>query len=417
MIALVDANAYYAAAECVYNPALRGQGIAILSNNDGCVVACNQIAQQAGVKKFKPYFEMKHLANRVKFLSSNYELYGHISDQMMKVIGEHAPEQFIYSIDESFLNFKGCKDVDFRQTAMTLRRQVWRRCRIPVSVGIGPTLTLAKCASHASKRLGYNGICVLDSLNITRNVLSQMDVGDVWGIGARLKARLNTEMRIFKAEQLAALSPSLARKSYSVDVERIVHELNGVSTRVWDESARADKQQIFSTRSVGQRIENVEELKEALISHVAIAAAKLRKQKSAAGTLMLFAHSSSFDKSDGGIGFRHIHHFKTRCDDTLVMSQIASRVADLKFQSRLRYYKIGVGLLDLSSQTNAQIDMFDEQLGNPQLMSILDSLNEKYGRDTLFCASQGIKPRWAMRREMLSPAYISDWRDIPIIKT
>lgn len=238
MYALVDANSFYCSAEQVFRPEWRGKPIIVLSNNDGMVVAANRQAKETGVPKFQPYFKIKALCERkgVIALSSNYELYSDLSAKMMQVIGRFAPEQHIYSIDESFLRFSRCQSMipDFTLHGMNIRKAVWKECRIPVCVGMGPTVTLAKAANHAAKKLKqFNGVCVLDNDALRREVLSKMDVTDVWGIGRKLSTKLRI-MKVKTALDLALLSPERARREFSVEMERTIRELNGLSCISWE---------------------------------------------------------------------------------------------------------------------------------------------------------------------------------------
>ncbi|EPU0490759.1 Y-family DNA polymerase [Vibrio cholerae] len=417
MFALVDANSFYCSAEQVFRPDWRGKPIIVLSNNDGCVVAANRQAKEAGVEKFKPYFQVKALCEQkgVIALSSNYELYADLSSKMMQVIGRFAPEQHIYSIDESFLSFEQVYPAIscFRKLGMELRRTVWRECRLPVSVGFGSTLTLAKVANHAAKKLdSYQGVCVLDNEKERQIVLSQLRAVDVWGIGRKLGQRLQL-MGIKTALQLANYPPALIRKEFNVEVERTVRELNGQKCKGWD-VARADKKQIFSTRSAGQRITDIESLKQALCKHANIASYKARQQKSLCRVMLCFANSSPFDEYS--VVRRAIHRFAYPTSDVTQLTQIASLLAEQLFQEDIRFYKIGVGLLDLVDGQHEQADLFNPNPNNPALMNVYDTLNGRYGSDTLFLAAQGITQKWAMRRDMLTPQYTTRWQDIPKIR-
>lgn len=251
MYALVDANSFYCSAELVFRPEWRGKPIIVLSNNDGMVVAANRQAKETGVPKFQSYFKIKALCERkgVIALSSKYELYSDLSAKIMQVIGRFASEQHIYSIDESFLRFSRCQSMiqDFTLRGMNIRKAMWKECRLPVCVGMGPTVTLAKVANHAAKKLKqFNRVCVINNDALRREVLNKMDVADVWGIGRKLSTKLRI-MKVKTALDLALLSPERARREFSVEVERTIRELNGLPCISW-ESARADKQQIFSTR-------------------------------------------------------------------------------------------------------------------------------------------------------------------------
>ncbi|UTV26401.1 Y-family DNA polymerase [Photobacterium atrarenae] len=417
MYALVDANSFYCSAEQVFRPDWRGKPMVVLSNNDGCIVAANRQAKEAGVEKFKAYFEMRGLceAKGVIACSSNYELYGDLSAKMMQVIGRFAPEQHVYSIDESFLAFHRCEQAipDLVLHAQKLRRAVWRECRLPVCVGIGPTLTLSKVANHAAKKVqGYQGVCVIRSEAQRKEILSQLKTSDVWGIGKRIAKRLEF-MGINTALQLANMPPALARKSFNVEVERTVRELNGEACKGWD-AARADKKQIFSTRSVGERITCPEYLRQALCKHAGVAAEKLRQQQSLVRVLMVFASNSPYDERPQG--FKQVYRFAYPTDDTAVITKAVASLPNQVFVPGVRYYKIGVGLIDLVSGEHAQGDLFDESPSNPALMKVFDGLNQKYGSGSVFLAAQGIDPKWAMRREYLTPQYTTKWRDLPRVK-
>ncbi|MCL1126816.1 Y-family DNA polymerase [Shewanella surugensis] len=424
MYALIDANAFYCSAEQVFRPEWRGKPIVVLSNNDGCVVAANRQAKDIGIPKFKPYFKVKALCDRhsVIALSSNYELYASLSSSMMEVIGRFGPKQHIYSIDESFLSFKHCYPAipNLTEQAHKIRRAVWKETRLPVCVGIGATLTLAKVANHAAKKInGYNGVCHIKSETERQSILHLLKPDDVWGIGRQIAKKLSY-MGIKNAFQLATMPPSLARKSFSIEVERTVRELNGEECKQWDE-ARADKKQIFSTRSMGEKITDKDALKQALSKHVGIAAAKARKQGSLCGTMLIFASNSPFDENPSG--FKQTINFSFPTADSLQMTNAVTAATDKLFQRNVRYYKVGIGLLDLCSATNVQSDLFESvsdprlmSVSDPRLMSVYDSLNARFGNGSIFLAAEGISTKWQMRRERLTPQYTTCWNDIPKIK-
>ena len=417
MFALVDANSFYCSAEQVFRPDWRGKPIVVLSNNDGMVVAANRQAKEAGVPKFKPYFEIKALCElkKVIALSSNYELYADLSAKMMEVIGRFSPEQHIYSIDESFLAFHRCSPaiMDLRAHGSALRRAVWRECRLPVCVGMGATLTLAKVANHAAKKIpGYQGVCVIDTEPERVAILKQLEAGDVWGIGRRISVRLK-HMGINTAYDLSRYSPDKARRDFSIEVERTVRELNGQVCKGWD-AARADKKQIYSTRSVGERITELELLQQALSKHAGIAAAKARKQSSLCKVMLCFASNSPFDEKP--VSFRVVHQFPYPSSDTKQLVKVATQAARELYKSGVRYYKIGVGLIELVDGRHEQLDLLNPDVCDGRLMKVFDALNGKYGADTVFLGAQGIEQKWSMRREMLTPQYTTRWRDVPRVK-
>jgi DNA polymerase V len=417
MFALVDANSFYCSAEQVFRPDWRGKPIIVLSNNDGCIVAANRQAKDAGIEKFLPYFKVKELCAQrgVIVCSSNYELYADLSSKMMNIIGRFAPEQHIYSIDESFLSFKNCYPAIkcLSTQGQLIRRAVWKEARLAVCVGIGETLTLAKIANHAAKKVKrYHGVCVINTDQERVDILKQLVVGDVWGIGRRIGKKLAL-MNIHTAYQLACMPPGLARKQFSIEVERTVRELNGQVCKVWDE-ARADKKQIFSTRSVGERITDFDSLLQALSKHVGIAASKARKQGSSCKTMLLFASNSPFDERP--VSYKAIVHFPCPTNCTVELTKAMSEAAPKLFRDGVRYYKIGVGLIDLASEQYSQFDLFNPPTAKPALMLALDHINQRYGSDTVFLAAQGIEHKWAMRRDLLTPQYTTKWLSVPHIK-
>ncbi|MBS9993458.1 MULTISPECIES: Y-family DNA polymerase [Vibrio] len=417
MYALVDANSFYCSAEQVFRPDWRGKPVVVLSNNDGCVVAANRQAKEVGIEKFKPFFQVKALCEQkgVIALSSNYELYADLSSKMMQVIGRFAPEQHIYSIDESFLSFERCYPAIpcLKTHGMKLRRAVWRECRLPVCVGFGSTLTLAKLANHAAKKtLRYGGVCVLDNEQERKSVLSQVSTGDVWGVGKKIQARLKF-MGINTALELADYPPALARKEFNVEVERTIRELNGQPCKAWDQS-RADKKQIYSTRSAGQRITDLDSLRQALAKHANISSSKARQQNSLCKVMLCFANSSPFDEK--AVTRRAVHRFAYPTSDVTQVTKAATSLAQELFCEGVRFYKIGVGLLDLTDGKHEQSDLFNAMPNDPKLMTVYDSLNQRYGSETLFLGAQGIAQKWDMRREMLTPHYTTKWKDLPVIK-
>ncbi|MDA0152239.1 Y-family DNA polymerase [Vibrio sp. Makdt] len=418
--ALIDANAMYASCEQIFRPDWRNKPIAVLSNNDGTVVACNRLAKEAGTKKFKPLFEQPVLqsdgtkgSKGVIFLSSNYELYADISGRFHETVGRFAPEQYVYSIDESFLNFKSCRKAipDLRDHCLTMRRTVWRECRLPVSVGVGETLTLAKVGSHFAKQTAdWSGVCVIETDKQRRELLSKLPVNEVWNIGRKLTTHLK-HMGITTALQLADTDPDKMRKSFSVEMERTIRELNGQVARSWDHN-EVSKQQIFSTRSMGERITDVDSLQQAIAKHACIASQKAREQRSIAGVMIVFASTSAYDKGEQYYQ-KSLIKFEHPTADADKVTAAATQAARQIYKRGIRFYKVGVGLIDLVSSKYEQQDLFNVKPNNHALMTVLDGINSRYGRDTLFLGAQGIEQKWAMKRNRLTPQYTTRWADLP----
>lgn len=413
MFALIDCNAMYVACEQVFRPDLRHQPCIVLSNNDGAVVAANRLAKEAGVKKFEPYFKQKKLIEQrgINVFSSNYALYADLSAKMMATITAFSPRSHIYSIDECFLDIAHLSRIepDLTSFGQRIRQTLWKECRLPVCFGAGDTLTLSKIANRIAKvNKDLNGVCIIDSEEKRQQFLASQPISEVWGIGRRLTQRMKL-MGVETALDLANLSPEQARCSFNVEIERTVRELNGQPCKLWDE-CRADKQQIFSTRSVGNRITSLEELKQALAFHASTVARKARNQKSSCLVLMAFANTSPFD--DIPQNFKETCTFEFPTNDTNKLTKAVTLMATRLFKPGVSYYKIGVGVMSLVSDRQRQQDLFSEP-DNPALMQAIDKLNVQFGRDSIFLAAQGTTQEWAMKRNFLSPQYTTKLKDLP----
>ena len=417
MYALVDATAFYASAEKVFDLSIRKKPVVVLSNNDGCIVAASPEARKLGLPKFQPYFKLKPILQQhgVVIRSSNYELYADLSEKMMNIIGQFSDKQYVYSIDEAFLKFDGYHKLipNWHDYGHLIRRTVWRGTKLPVGVGFGPTPTLAKAANHAAKKLvGATGVAVIDNEQARRTILKQMAVSDIWGVGKRLAKKLNL-MGVNSALDLANQNPKHMRKQFSVVLERTITELNGYECLSWDD-VKQRKKEIYSTRSFGQRITDPSSLKAALITHCTIVTKKLRRQGSLAKQIIVFAHSSPFE--DGFFKKSFITSLPVASNDCRVFAATVKEIFGQLYQPGVRYYKAGVGAFELEDDHLQQADMFNTSQDNPKLMAVLDNINSRYGDSALALGSQIQSNRWAMKREYLSPHYTTRWSDIPTIK-
>lgn len=412
MFALVDVNSMYASCEKIFDPLARRTGVIVLSNNDGCVVAMCRLAKaKLGNVKFQPYFKIiKQVeASGVTVRSSNYELYADLSASIMDILSRYSPEQHIYSIDESFLRFQTQPKENWWLLGKEIRRVIWQEVRLPVCVGLGPTATLAKAGNYYAKRnRNTGGVSVVDKQNIT-TVLQGMAVEDVWGIGARLGKKLRL-MSIDNAWKLSQQPAKLMRQQFSVNIERTVRELQGESCLTWDE-VRSPKQQIFSTRAFGEKVSNYASLEQSLVMHAEKIAKKARKQGSLIKMIVAFAHSNPF--ADGQIYRRNIHHgFFDATADSRDLAFAASEAAKQIYRPGVLFHKSGVRAIELLDNTMYQQDMFSVQKRDPRVMDVLDTINQRFGPDSMSVAAKGIQGKWQMRREMKSPNYTSSWLDM-----
>ncbi|MEW9799278.1 Y-family DNA polymerase [Alteromonas sp. CYL-A6] len=416
MYALVDANSFYAAAEKVFDPAIRQRPVVVLTNNDGCICALCDKAKAIGVKKFGPYYQSKALLAKhgAVIRSSNYELYDDLSNKMMQVVGAFAPDQHIYSIDECFLSFGNWQPDDgWHAYAQKIKQAVWQQLRLPVGVGIGPTPTLAKAASHAGKRLGdKNGIAVLDTPQTIASTLRQMALTDVWGVGKRIAARLHA-LGVNDAWALAQSCPKAMRAQFSVELARTITELNGTVCLHWD-NIDPVKKQVYSTRAFGCVQTTLQALREALAWHGEKVAEKVRRQHSKVRTLTLFAHANPF-ASSGHYHKAVQHQFARPTNDTRAISAAARQAAETLFKPGVLFHKCGVGAIELIDEAHIQPELFSSRDDNPALMQCLDRINARYGSQTIGVGSKGRQQPWRMRREYLSPQYTTNWRHLPKI--
>lgn len=417
MYFLCDASGFYSSAEKVMRPDLRKKPVITLSNNDGCVVAVCPIAKRLGIKKFIPYFQVKDIVRKygVVVTSSNYELYHSLSTKMMDTISQFADEIYIYSIDELFARFDTTLSHDsWLELGRDIRRTVWKEVRLPVGAGGGITPTLAKAASHAGKRIeGYNGVAVIDNEQERVDILKQMDVTDVWGIGSRLGKKLNV-MGIYSAYQLSQQSPARIRKQFSILVENTVRELNGEVRISWDD-VRPDKQQIYSTRTFGKRVTDKGELHQALVGHCESAMGKLRRQKSLTKAITVFAANSPHD--DTAYYRKSVYHqFSVPTMDTRIVTNALPAIIDKIFKPGVCFYRCGIGIVEILPAANYQADLFNESKDNEKLMNALDAVNDRFGKSTLQIASKGFTKSHEMKRHFLTKRATTRWSDVPHIK-
>ena len=292
MLALVDCNNFYVSCERVFDPSLEGRPVIVLSNNDGCAVARSNEAKALGIRMGAPFFQVRDLCNRhsVVVLSSNYELYGDMSRRVTSVLREFAPQLEIYSIDESFLHLGGIED----PTAMAkeLNRRVRQWTGIPVSVGIANSKTLAKAANKIAKSKG-SGVCQLEPATCTES-LSKIPVGDIWGIGRRLRDKL-AHLGISTAKDLAQAHPPLIRRIGGVTLERTLRELNGISCIEMEQPQ--PRKNICSSRSFGHPLTEISDLEEALSNYAITAVQRMRDQGTLAQGIQVFLGTNTFKEN------------------------------------------------------------------------------------------------------------------------
>jgi len=419
MFALVDMNSFYASCETAFRPDLAGRPIVVLSNNDGCVIARSAEAKRLGIKMGVPWFQLREtpFPERIIAFSSNYELYGDMSQRVMTTLEELCPRTEGYSIDEAYCDLTGVRNCrDLADFGREIRETVWRNTRLKCGVGIAQTKTLAKLANRAAKEWPQTGGVVdLSNVDRQRRLMALMPVEEVWGVGRRIAKKLQA-MGIENALQLADSDIRFIRKHFSVVLERTVRELRGESCLELEEFAPV-KQEIVCSRSFGERITDYEEMRQAICSYAARAAEKLRGEHQFCRYISTFVKTSQHS-GEPYYGNSSATRLMTPTQDTRDIIAAATRCLDAVWRDGHRYQKAGIMLGDFYSQGVAQLNLFDDnppRADSDALMALMDKLNRQ-GRGTLYFAGQGIQQAWQMKREMLSPRYTTRWSELPIVR-
>jgi DNA polymerase V len=418
--AMVDCNNFYVSCERVFDPALKGRPVVVLSNNDGCVVARSDEAKALGIVTGEPVFRRKAFFDRhgVRMFSSNYALYGDMSARVMQVLSRFSPDVERYSIDEAFLRFRARSRDRLLETAGLIRRTVRQWTGIPVCVGIARTKTLAKIANHTAKRTPGNGVCLLDDPADIEERLGRMAAGDVWGIG-RSHARFLHAHGIETALQLARRPREWIRRHLALPGLHTVMELNQEPCIPFEQNPPPARS-LMCSRSFGMRVADLGSLEEALSTHVQQAAAKLRTKGLAAGAVQVFVETSRF-RPEAYYANSGCAALPVPTSFTPDLNATALRLLRGIYREGFSYQKTGALLLDLVPEGCRQLHLFDasaaRETPRKALMEALDQVNAIGGRGTLVLASSGFgaKP-WHMRQSRRSPRYTTRWAELPEVR-
>ena len=438
MLALADCNSFYASCERVFDPRLRDRPVVVLSNNDGCVVTRSQEAKALGIAVGVPFFQIRDLVKRhgIVVRSSNYTLYGDLSARVMAVLGRFTPHLEVYSIDEAFLDLGAMPEDRLVDYGRTILRTVLRWTGIPVSIGIGPTKTLAKVANHLAKNApAAGGIWSLADPREQTAVLSRLDVQDIWGIASGLARRLK-RAGIVMALELRDARPNHVRRLVGVVGERTALELGGLPC-IGMEEAPPPAKSIVRSRSFGRAVERREELEEAVATHATRAAEKLRQHRRVAGALSAFVATSRFRPSP--YGNLATVSLDPPTDDTARLIRAATAALRSIFREGREYQKAGVMLAGLEPRAGLTESLFAgyDRARSERLMAVLDGINRHLGPDTLRYAAAGLPPPWRssrkeaacppkrdssreggwhMKREHASPCYTTRWDELLTVR-
>ena len=415
MIGLVDGNNFFVSCERVFNRRLVGRPVAVLSNNDGCCVARSNEFKALGISMGTPYFQLKHRekSGELSFCSSNYELYGDMSNRIISILREEAVDVEQYSIDEAFIYPPTTAAEDYVSYGKRIRAKILRWVGIPCGVGFAPTKTLAKIANHIGKKRP-EGAFLLP--NDPSDILSQLPCDEVWGVGRRLAPKLRAE-RILTAQHLRDAADDVLRSLGGVTLLRVAMELRGISCHE-ERDYDADPDSISCSRSFGEPATTQEALAESLASFTAQAATKLRRHGLLAAGCNIYAQI--FAEGGGGDCVGRTVMFPSPTDATNVILRGISDEVKYLYLPGVRYRKTGIVFFGLEKPSVArQADLFDETppAERSRLYAAVDALNARYGKGKVFSAAEGIgKKSWHMKRQKLSPRPTTRWDELMVVK-
>jgi len=418
MFALIDCNNFYASCERLFRPDLANRPVVVLSNNDGCIIARSNEAKALGIGMGTPYFKQQGLIRKhnIAVFSSNYPLYGDMSQRVMDVLMRLEPDVEIYSIDEAFIRFPAGSHCDLESYSRFLKATVQKHTGIPVSIGLGPTKTLAKIANRfAKKDPSAAGIFILSDQGHIESLLAKVAVGDIWGIGRRHAARLE-QRGIHTALALRNCDDTWIRKQLTVTGLRTTMELRGIPC-ISLEKAPPAKKSICTSRSFGQPVQRLADLQEAVATYAAQAACKLRRQHLRTTVIDVFIRTNSFQKTEPQYCNRRTFILEPPSCHTATL--IKAALASLKaiYRPGYRYQKAGVLLSGLVPASHEQLRLFSASAPRAaSLMDAVDKINERWGRDTIQFAAAGLVKEWHFKQLKKSPAYTTCWSELPTAK-
>ena len=415
-IALIDCNSFYVSCERLFNPKIRRKPVVVLSNNDGCIISRSNEAKALGIKMGEPYFKEKEIIvkNNVQVFSSNYSLYGDISRRVMRTLKRFNSDIEIYSIDEAFLDLSNFSDNEIEDVGHEIKSIVLKWTGIPTSIGIAKTKTLSKVANHIAKKK-KSGVVSLVGIENIDPILEKVEINDVWGVGRQI-TKFYHKNGIYNAKQLKNKSNTWIKKSFNVLSSRTAMELRGISCIDLEVTSSKRKSCVVS-RSFGKKVENFQELREAIAGYSLNASEKIRSESLVTKSITVFVRTSPFQNRYGFYSNSKTIDFPIATNNSIEIVKSALNALEAIFKNGYRYQKAGVMLSRLSEFSNNK-NLFssekDEKINS--LMKSIDNTNYRYGRSTLSLASAGVHKRWNMRREYSSKIDTADFYSLPMIK-
>tara|TARA_B100001123_G_scaffold20873_1_gene23032 strand:+ start:2975 stop:4255 length:1281 start_codon:yes stop_codon:yes gene_type:complete len=417
-IALVDCNSFYVSCERLFNPSIATKPVVVLSSNDGCVIARSTEAKALGIKMGEPYFKVKKIVkeNSVKIFSTNFALYGDISRRVMKTLKQFSPQMEVYSIDEAFLDLSSIKNEKLLEHGYKIRETILKWTGIPTSIGIATTKTLSKAANYIAKK-EKSGVINLVNSKKTDDLLSEIKINDVWGVGRQL-TKFYIKNGINTAYDLKNMNNGWIKKNTNVFGSRTAMELKGISC-VSLEPYEEKRKNCCVSRSFGKKVTKLEELNEAITGHCLNAAEKIRLDKQIAKKITVFIRTSPFQNKKNYYANSKNIDLAIRTNDSIELVKQALIALKAIYKEGYKYQKAGIIFSDLKNINSYDKNLFSvirNEKKREKLMKAIDYTNAKYGKHSLSIAQAGLKKMWASKRQHYSKIDTASFKFLPTVK-
>lgn len=415
MYALVDCNNFYVSCERVFQPQYNNKPVVVLSNNDGCVISRSNEAKALGIPMGAPEFKFRDVIKQhnIHVFSSNYALYGDLSNRVMKILENYTPNIELYSIDEAFLNFEGHHIIDFHKHGLEIQKRILSWLSIPTGIGFAPTKALAKIANRIAKKFyeRTQGVYVIDTDEKRIKALKWTKIEDVWGIGFRLTKKMQAKGILTAYDFILPHNDWFIRKEMGVVGMRLKLELQGESVLVIDEPKT--KKSIAVTRSFEREITDFNELKERLVTFASVCSEKLRKQNSCCQVVILYLQKDKYKSNGAKYSFYQLETLPFASNTLFSISDLAIQMLKKCYQKGELYKKAGVIVTDIIPSNQRQFHLFEDE--NPKfqkLMEVIDTYHDKVGERKIRLASQDLKRTWKMKQKYLSKRYTTNFNEL-----
>lgn len=416
MYALVDCNNFYASCERVFQPKLVGKPIVILSNNDGCIISRSDEAKALGIPMGAPEFKVRHelKEKNIHIFSSNYPLYGDLSNRVMKILEGFTPHVEQYSIDEAFMNFDGVDVSDFHDYGLQMKHRIMKWLSIPVCVGFAETKALSKVANKIARKFPKQtkGVYVIDSEEKLVKALKWTKIEDVWGIGFRLKKKMKAKNINTAYDFTLPQNEAFIKLVMGVTGLRLKMELEGKSMLTLDDPSE-DKKSIAITRMFKTKLTDFAEIKERVSTFASVCAEKLRKQNSCCNSLIVLLVKEDQQKSRSRSYFSQMEMLPFATNSNLTISNAAVSLLKKLHESGERYSKTGVIVTGIIPENQKQLHLFEDE--NPKhikLMQVIDAYHKKVGERKIRLGNQDLQHTWKMKQNFLSKKCTTNFTEI-----